>query len=452
MLNISGNSIKEFVRNADYRSLDKAESRKSGRVLVRLLTTFFIIFLIIMFLPWTQNILARGSVTTLRPDQRPQTVHSVIAGRIETWYVREGDMVEKGDTILFLSEIKDDYFDPQLLDRTQQQVTSKQSAVLAYREKVTALETQIAALRRTSDLKQEQAQNKLRQAKLKVLGDSIDFEAAKVNVEIARTQEARARNLYEQDLKSLTEVENRELKTQEANAKVISAENKLLASQNEVLNARVELTSIDAQYRDDIAKAESEKFTALSAMYDAEATATKLENQYSNYSVRTSNYYVTAPQAGYVIKTIQSGIGETVKEGDQILKIMPAQYDLSVEMYVKPIDLPLLSVGEKVRVQFDGWPAIVFNGWPNASFGTFGGEVFAVDNYISPNGMYRVLIAPDPEDKAWPEPLRAGAGARAIVLLRDVPIWYELWRKINGFPPDYYTPVELQAPPTDAKR
>jgi RsmE family RNA methyltransferase len=25
-----------------------------------------------------------------------------------------------------------------------------------------------------------------------------------------------------------------------------------------------------------------------------------------------------------------------------------------------------------------------------------------------------------------------------ISLLKNVPIWYELWRNINGFPPDYY--------------
>jgi hypothetical protein len=35
-----------------------------------------------------------------------------------------------------------------------------------------------------------------------------------------------------------------------------------------------------------------------------------------------------------------------------------------------------------------------------------------------------------------------GTGAQGIALLKDVPIWYELWRNINGFPPDYYKPAQ----------
>ncbi len=31
-----------------------------------------------------------------------------------------------------------------------------------------------------------------------------------------------------------------------------------------------------------------------------------------------------------------------------------------------------------------------------------------------------------------------GTGASGIAILNDVPIWYEIWRNINGFPPDYY--------------
>jgi len=27
--------------------------------------------------------------------------------------------------------------------------------------------------------------------------------------------------------------------------------------------------------------------------------------------------------------------------------------------------------------------------------------------------------------------------------LNDVPVWYEIWRQINGFPPEYYTGANL---------
>jgi adhesin transport system membrane fusion protein len=438
MLNISFNSINAYVDRARFSALREVEERRSGRVIIRLLCALMVLLCILLLLPWTQNIRARGQVTTLRPDQRPQTIHSVIAGRIEKWHVKEGDFVAKGDTVLFISEIKDEYFDPQLLERTAQQLQSKGMSVYSYLEKVKALDNQIEAMQETGRLKFQQAENKLQQARLKVLTDSIDYQAALINYDIAKEQFARIEPLYQSGVKSLTDLENRKLRMQKALAELNSYENKLLGSRNEVLNAQVELVSIQAQYRDDIAKASSEKFTAQSNRYDAEAGVVKLQNQYTNYSVRNGMYYITAPQDGYITKAIQHGIGETLKEGAEIVSIMPAQYNLAVEMYIQPIDLPLLEKGQSLRIQFDGWPAIVFSGWPNTSYGTYGGQVFAIDNFISDNGLYRVLVQPDPADAPWPEALRVGAGASNMVLLKDVPIWYELWRKINGFPPDFY--------------
>jgi len=439
MLNISKTSITSRIKRENYSSLSYVESKVSGKVFLRLILSLSAVGFILLFLPWTQNIRAKGQVTTLRPDQRPQTIHSIIAGRIEAWHVKEGDYVNKGDTILFISEIKDAYFDPDLLLRTDEQLKSKEMSVKSYMEKVRALDNQVDALAQTSRLKIEQGRNKLRQTQLKVQSDSIAYKASVIDYEIAQKQYDRYENLQKQGLKSLTDLENKKLKLRKSESDMIGYENKLLSSVNQVINARVELTSIGAQYRDDIAKAESNKYTALSSMYDAEAVVTKLQNQYMNYSIRTGMYYITSPQSGYVAQAIQSGIGETIKEGASIVSIMPAKYDLAIAMYVKPIDLPLIRKGEKTRIQFDGWPAIIFSGWPNSSYGTYGGEVFAIDNFISDNGLYRVLVKPDASDHLWPDALRVGAGTTNMLLLKDVPIWYELWRQVNGFPPDYYT-------------
>lgn len=438
MLNISHNSVTHRVDQKSFSSFRKAYSRSEGRWFLRMVLVFFGVLVIVLFLPWTQNVRSGGVVTTLKPGQRPQSINSVIGGRIEEWFVKEGDNVQKGDTILFISEVKDQYFDPNLLDRAERQLRAKGLSAESYNEKVKALDDQIAALRQTRDLKTQQLKNKLTQAKLSVESDSIDLEAAKTNFDIAAKQYERMEQLHEKGLRSLTDLETRRMAMQRAQAQMISAENKLLSSQNEVLNARVELTSLDAQYNDQIAKARSEKYTALSNFYDAELGVAKLESEYTNYSVRRGMYYITAPQSGYITQAIQSGIGEMVKEGEQIVTIMPSDYELAVEMYVRPIDLPLLEKGQPVRIQFDGWPAIVFSGWPNTSYGTYAGEVYAIDQFISNNGMYRVLVAPDAQEYAWPEALRVGSGTNNILLLKDVPIWYELWRKLNGFPPDYY--------------
>ena len=440
MLNISHNKLNRKVDLSQYKSVQKVFHKRHFKQFNRFLIAFAIVVIIVMFLPWTQNINSRGNVTTLTPDQRPQTIQSPIPGRIEKWFVREGDFVKKGDTILFISEIKNEYFDPNLVNRTGQQIKAKEASVNSYGSKVTALNNQIGALSTERKLKLEQAENKLLQAKLKVKSDSIDLEAAKTNLQIAERQFERIYTLQSEGLKSMTDVEEKRLKLQETQAKLISQENKYLAAKNEVINTRVEINRVQAEYVDKISKAQSDKFTAESSQFDAEAQVTKLESDFTNYEMRNDMYYIKAPQDGYINKAIKGGIGETFKEGEQLVGIMPANYDLAVETYVDPIDLPLIHLGEEVRVQFDGWPAIVFSGWPNVSYGTYGAKVVAIENFISENGKFRILLAPDETDYKWPSDIRVGSGAKTIALLEDVPIWFELWRKLNGFPPNYYQP------------
>jgi multidrug resistance efflux pump len=439
MLDISTpQGVKERVMKSDLKAFKEIEPSNRHKSLKR--WTFAIVALLIgiLFLPWTQNIQSRGQITALNPEQRPQTVNSVIGGQINKWFVQEGDFVRKGDTIMYITEIKEEYFDPNLLENVDSQIKAKESSVSSYMEKVKALDNQVDALIANKAFKLEQAQNKLKQSYLKVKSDSIENLAAKNNLEVSKEQMKRFEELYSKDLISKTEFETRKVALQNATAKSIDAENKLLISQNEILVARTELNTIDSDFRDKIGKAESEKFASLSSMYDAEAQVTKLQNSYVNYDMRSGFYFITAPQDGYITKAVTNGIGETIKEGDPIVTIIPANINLAVEMYVDPMDLPLINQGQTVRFIFDGWPAFVFSGWPNASFGTFPGKVYAIDNFISTNGKYRMLVVPANKELEWPKGLRVGTGAEGIALLNDVPIWYELWRRFNGFPPDFY--------------
>jgi len=440
MLNITKNSLNEKVDLTKYNAGRKVFHKKHFKYFNRFLKFFAIFGVIVLFLPWTQTISGTGAVTTLSPEQRPQTIQSVIPGKIEKWYVNEGDFVNKGDTILYITEVKNEYFDPALIERTGDQVRSKSNSLNSYDQKLSALNTQLEALREERELKLEQARNKLIQARLKSQSDSIDFEAAKTNLNIAETQFNRTELLQQEGLKAMTDVEEKKLKLQENQAKLISQENKLMASQNNIINAKIEINRTRAEYSDKISKSISDRSSAESGRFNAEAEVSKLQNAYTNYEMRKDLYYVKAPQDGFINKAIKAGIGETFKEGEKLVNIMPSNYDLAVETYVKPIDLPLLHTGEKVRVRFDGWPAIVFSGWPNVSYGTYGAKVVAIENFSSSNGKYRVLLAPDEEDYPWPSALRVGSGANTLALLEDVPIWYEIWRHLNGFPPNYYTP------------
>lgn len=444
MLNISKTTLHSTVDLSNFQAIAKVMHKKHFKHFNRFLVAFCFIGAIILFLPWTQNITGKGALTTLRPDQRPATVQSPIPGRIEEWFVSEGDSVTKGDPILRISEVKNEYQDPNLLDRTKLQIQAKASSVEAYKGKIDALGQQILSLQKEQGLKLQQAQNKLLQSKLKVQSDSIDLEAAKTNITIAGRQYDRTLQLQEEGLKAVKDVEDKRLKQQETKAKLVSQENKLLESKNNVLNAEIEINRIQASFTEKINKARSEQLTASSNGFDAEAQVTKLENTLSNYEIRNDLYIIRAPQTGLINKAIQAGIGETFKSGDKLINIMPANPELAVEMYIEPIDLPLAHLGEEVRIVFDGWPSIIFSGWPNVSTGTYAGRIVAVETFISDNGKYRLLIAPDLEQNPWPEALRAGSGARSIALLDDVPIWFELWRQLNGFPPNYYQPDTIK--------
>ncbi len=419
-------------------SFERVAEKETGKVLTRWLLALFICFFLMLFLPWTQNIQTDGKLTALNPGKRPQTIHSTIAGRIEKWYVQEGQFVKSGDTIAFISEIRDQFFDPQLLERTQGQIVAKEASVVSYADKVNALEKQIKALEENLVLKLNQAENKLIQAQLLVTSDSIDLQAARTNFEIADKQFKRQKELFDQGLVSLTNLEQRELRFQEAMAKLISAENKLLTSRNELINAKIEVSSIRSDFADKISKARSERASSLSQQLDAETEVFKLKNQLSNFAARFGFHYITAPQDCYINVALVTGLGETIKEGDPIVSITPATNELAVELFVRPMDLPLVKIGGKVRLMFDGWPAFFFSGWPSVSFGTFGGVVVAVEQNISSNGKYRILVAPDKYDEMWPALIRMGSGAHGMALLNDVPVWYEIWRQLNGFPPDYY--------------
>lgn len=437
MLGISSgdNNIDDKIYRQKLSSSEVLLTPKAAKVLVFWLLGIFLLFLISLFLPWQQNIQATGDVTALRPQDRPQTIESAIAGRIIKWGVAEGQFVHKGDTILQLAEVKDKFFDPELLVRMEEQVQAKKSGLVAYNSKTVALNNQIAALTQGLQLSLEKAKNKLQQNRYKLISDSTDFEAEKINYKVATDQLKRQEDLYKKGLVPLTALETRRLKFQEMSAKIISAENKVLASRNEVLNAMIELNSLRAEYGDKISKSQSDLSSAFSSVAEGQGDLSKLSNEYVNMKIRNEQYFIIAPQDGYVVRAMKAGLGETIKEGEAVVMIMPNNPRLAVALYVKAMDVPLLSIGRKVRLQFDGWPALQFSGWPSVSVGTFGGRVEVIDAVNSKEDKYRILVTPDPEDEMWPVQLRQGSGVLGWTMLDDVPIWFELWRQLNGFPP-----------------
>ncbi len=404
----------------------------------------FLFFVFGLFLPWTQNIKSIGNITTLKQEYRPQKINSPIPGRIAKWFVKEGDFLKKGDTILILTEIKEDYLDPNLIGQTQNQIDAKESSISFYQNKISSTKLQIANLIQSKKLKIEQLNNKLSQLNSKLTGEKAELIANNNEVNLLKNQFDRQQKMYSDGLISQTQLQQRNIQYQNILAKKIATENKITQTQQEIINTRIEQKSIEQEYAEKINKTEGERFVGLSQIANTQGDIAKLKNQVNNYTIRNGMYIVTAPQDGQIVQANKFGIGEILKEGESIAVIVPNRIDYAVEMYIKPMDLPLIDVGQSVRFTFDGFPAIVFSGWPEGSYGTFAGKVVSFENTISENGLYRLLVIEDNKDKKWPSQLRIGAGANGILLLHNVPIWYELWRNLNGFPADYYKPKKIE--------
>ncbi|TLV03429.1 HlyD family secretion protein [Dyadobacter luticola] len=412
---------------------------RSTRLLGRIMLILLFLFMIVLFLPWRQTIPGRGTVTALAPEDRPQTVQNQIGGRIEHWAVREGQEVKMGDTILVISETSQSYFDPQLPQRLQEQLRAKEGSESAAAQKMEATNAQIDAMTQGLKIQLTSAQNKVEQAINYVQADSADLVAVQKFYETSKARLERYENGYKNGLFSLTDIETRRLKLQEDNAKVVSQVNKLNTSQQSLQNARIELDNIAAKYRESVAKARSDLSSALSSRVTAQGEIAKLRNEISNIDIRRGLYVVRAPQNGFVVKTLKAGIGENIKEGESIATLQPLRPRVAAEIYVDAMDVPLILDKSDVRLQFEGWPSVQFAGWPSVAVGTFAGKVTVIDLVSSENGKYRLLVTPtDPvphNDEPWPKQLRQGSGVYGRVILRPVPIWYEIWRLLNGFPP-----------------
>jgi len=441
MLNISNNSIEKDFPRMGLKSFGMLGNPWARRRTLRSVGVLLLLALAAMWLPWTQYVRARGAVTNLRADRRPQALMAAIPGRIEAWHVQEGDAVQAGDTLVRISEVKAEYADPALLERTAEKLAAAEGQRDAYAAGLEAYALRRTAMEANRDLDLSVAAQKVAQARLKVAADSAKAEAARLDAEVAATRLDRREALYADGLASLTDLEARRLENRKTEAAMTAAEADWTASRAALTAAELARAAKRREYADKLAKLAVDRAKAEADLAGGEAKVAELRNQLANYQARQGFRYVTAPQPGRIARALTLGLGETVKAGDALVTIVPDDGLRAVEMYVDPMDLPLLHVGGEVRFLFDGWPAVFFSGWPRLQYGTFPGEIVAIDRMIGDNGRYRILVA-EPQAAPWPEALRAGSGARGIALLEEVSVGYELWRQFNGFPPDFYSGPE----------
>jgi multidrug efflux pump subunit AcrA (membrane-fusion protein) len=408
-------------RDEQLESIKLLARQPSYATLGRWLLALFVVLVLASFLPWRQNIQGYGEVTALRPEDRPQQAVATVGGRLAEWFVQEGDIVSAGDPLVALAEVKEAYLDPSALDRLGQQVRAKRQAVNEKRAKAEALAVQGRALDSAWHFARIRADNRITQL-------TASLQAAQLEDSLATVQAARIATLFADGLRSRADMEMAQQRAQRAEALAVEQAAALAT-------ARADRAGVDADFTEKIAKVDGDRSATLAEVSEGVAEIAKLSTGQSNLEERRELLVVRAPRDGIVVQVLKTGIGEIVADGGAIATVQPANPKLAVALQVNPRDLPLLKVGDQVRLEFAGWPAMQFSGWPSVAVGTFGGRVAVIDPVAQASGSYRILVDADPSDEPWPDLLRIGSGARGWALLRRVPVWFEIWRLLNGFPP-----------------
>lgn len=383
-------------------ALQAAQSPAITRSIL-IVSAFFLVALgvALTFIPWRQTVSGSGEVTAYAPEARPRTVESRISGRVTDWHVVEGDEVAEGDTIAVLGDLGSSYLDDQFADRVAEQRTNK-----------------LNGLR----LEVEQARQKLAQARQKRRSAEAKVENAALGISTARTRLARIEDLQSDGISSVRDLETARLKFRKARTDSVAAAADLAAARRAVESARLNV---------------DRKEQKLGAQQAA------LSRKVDNARERASNAIVRAPIGGTVSSINRVGPGQTVKKGTSLATVAPETDDRAAELFVSSIGASLVEPGRQVQLQFSGFPALQFSGLPDVSTGTFRGTVRFIDPIGDGSGRFRMLVVPDTttDDSSWPSPeyLRQGAPAKGAVLLSNVSLGYEIWRRMNGLPPQLST-------------
>lgn len=401
------------------------------RLIGKVTFALMVLALVAMFtLPWQQTSRGQGTVVALNPQQRPQVVGSQQDGIVKQVRaeLREGSLVKKDEPILEIEP-----FAPDEVNQIGSQITQLNLKLEASKASL-ALAEEIVKQRALSGIAEISSVEKEVEAarqKLKQQQDEVDVLTADLTQKTYEWEQVKT--LFPQGLVSELEHNEKRNGFEQAKSKLSKGQAQVkefasfLSAKERALESKT--NEVDIKNREAKTKAQDERGKIASIQKELGDLDIKLGS--------LGRLTITSPVDG-VLHEIEGIEGsKTVKKGDPLFTVVPQATDLAVLVSVAGRDMPLVEVGDKVRLQFQGWPAVQFVGWPSVAVGTFGGKISSLSPTDDMRGNFSVLVVPDPEEPAWPDNryLRQGVRASGWILLRRVSLGYEIWRQLNGFPP-----------------
>ncbi|MEN0110824.1 MAG: HlyD family efflux transporter periplasmic adaptor subunit, partial [Planctomycetota bacterium] len=456
----------EVVEEAAYNeehfpAMRMVRSSRFARRLAKWLVVLLVFTSLVMLLaPWQQSVRGSGTVAANDPLERPQTVVAPVKGIVyrlgdgvaENAFVKEGDVLFelRNQNIGLLQQL-----DSQL-DNARRQIERAEDQIreLEQQRELAAgvvLDTEIQRGSETESLaaKMTSFDAKIRKAEADVVAAQTSIEAEQANLKFFQIDYGRQQRLAAEGAASGAKFQEAEAKydvvkqkLRESRAKVASFSEAVTSLQREkeavFKTGQAKLAELAGKLKQNQAKGKElgVKINETQAKLLAERNKL-LDVQGKRDAQRMQT--VVAPRDGRIQRLRVFTAASTVKEGDALCQIVPDITQPAVELKVKGNDARWVKVGDSVRLQFEGWPALQFTGYPQVAWGTFAGTVDRVLPSGDAMGNFSVFVVPDEsgDEAEWPkqDELRQGNRANAWILLEQVPIGYEIWRQLNGFPP-----------------
>ncbi|MFT3769310.1 MAG: HlyD family efflux transporter periplasmic adaptor subunit [Minicystis sp.] len=409
-----------------------AEGR-AARVLALVSAALFAaVALALALVPWQQNAPGKGRVIAYSPVERPQAIEAPVEGRIVRWFVEEGARVNEGDPVVDISDN-----DSEIMSRLDRERAALEERVEAARARLGAVDDRIGALRSSQQAAIDAASGRVRMGQDRARAAAQAVDAAEAAQRAAELNHERQLPLFEKGLASKRTLELAELDVARARTELERARAALSAARAEVSALLADQSKVTQDTAAAVNDATAARATAQAEIAAAQAEIARLEVRVA----RQRTQAVKAPRAGTVLRLVARQGGEMVKAGDTLALFVPDTSARAVELWVEGNDINLVRKDQRVRLQFEGWPAVQFAGWPSAAVGTWGARVAFADAADDGHGRFRVVVVPE-DPAAWPSPehLRQGTRVNGWILLGRVRLGYELWRQFNGFPPDWTAP------------
>ncbi|HMP78318.1 MAG TPA: HlyD family efflux transporter periplasmic adaptor subunit [Pirellulaceae bacterium] len=427
----------DIRQSSQLPALKLVQSSRRIRSFARILLFGLVLAVVgLVFVPWQQTARCSGRVIAFVPQERQQAVSSPIRGIVSMVApgLREGDFVRKDEVILELQPTA-----ANLADQIRNQMRDLEAKLEAIQVKIEVYGQNVRDFSEARDFAVRAVQEMVEAATANLKSKQQLVPAYEAKEWQARLNYERQLNLARDGAAAEKEVEKMKRDWDVAKSELESILLEVEAAQYEVEAKRLELDQKRSEMNTKVDNARAYQQGAISEQATVNKEIRELEIKMSELQ----QLVIRAPRDGTIYRLPVFERGQTVREGEPLFTIVPETKELAVELWVNGLDIPLVQVGDHVRLQFEGWPAIPPGGWPAVALGTFGGQVVAIDDSDDGTGRFRIQVRPALDDDPWPEQhLRQGVRANGWVMLREVPLGYELWRQLNGFPPTRAVPPD----------